>query len=163
MTDTEYTKIAWSDVQPGDILMHENGDRLTVEEVSEVVDTRTVVVAGVRIASFSLERRGFTPHRPVPSLDAVPDTPGAYLDKDGIVLVLTDDEDGTPWRDQGVWRRGNDMHHRAPFTRLVPMPSSDAVREVVQRAEPMCMRERITDAVMSLLSGEANSYAGGGE
>ena len=170
MTDTkfnndEFLTIDWSEVQKGDILMNpENGDRLTVEDVAEVIDTRTVVVAGGHIASYSLERRGFTPHRPVPPLDAVPDTPGAYLDKDGVLCVLTGDP-AWPWKGDALdvdakYFDSNEMRHRAPFTRLVPMPTEDQVREAIEEAlengfgpEP----QDATAAVMSLLSGEANS------
>ena len=148
MTD-ECTKIPWSDVQPGDILMHENGDRLTVGRVDGV----WVWVPGSQHNRHYWEARGFTPHRPVPPLDAVPTKPGAYHDKDGEVVVLKIVEGVLSWHDGNFWQSEADMRHRAPFTRLVPMPSSDAVMEVVQRAEPMCMRERITDAVMALLRG----------
>jgi len=85
----------------------------------------------------------------------MPNEPGAYHDDDGDYWLL--DRSGN-WYDWSLLDepdvRGGRAEHYAPFTRLVPLPTSDAVLEVVQRAEPMCMRERITDAVMALLGGD---------
>ena len=152
----DYTQITWLEVRKGDVLLHENGDRLTVESATYANltgGTFRVTVATRAFGIDELERIGFSPYRRKPEM---PTVPGAYLDKDGeVVLHCTDDDCGDfTWFDGGFWRTPGEMEHRAPFTRLVPMPSSDAVLEAVQRAEPMCRRERITDAVMALLRGD---------
>lgn len=151
MTDTTapegYTKITWWDVREGDVLFHENGDRLTVAETFP----ERLRAAGIDRFSERWEQSGFTPHRKQPEL---PNEQGAYLDKDGDYWLLDRSGNWYDWSrldEPDVW--GGNPQKYAPFTRLVPLPSSDAVLEVVQRAEPMCMRERITDAVMALLKG----------
>ena len=175
MTD-EYIKIAWSDVQPGDIIMHENGDRLTVEELEwqngynfesrEVFSRAFTTLPGDYMASLGeLAADGFTPHRPVPSLDAVPTEPGAYLDTGGVLCVLTGDLTW-PWKGDALdvesgYFASNEMRHRAPFTRLVPMPTEERVESAilpeVRGSDRSDAAMRATAAVMSLLSGEANS------
>ena len=141
MTD-EYTKIAWSDVQPGDILMHENGDRLTVRRVDGV----WVSVPGSQHNRHYWEERGFTPHRPVPPLGAVPTEPGAYLDKDGNVCVLKDDDDAAPWISRDDFFRPVEMRHRAPFTRLVPMPTeADVLAEASRHFHVSSKRDQLED------------------
>lgn len=143
-------KIDWDAVRVGDVLMHENGDRLTVQGF-ERIQIRTT--AGL-YAPSEYRGSGFTPHREV---EPVPTEPGAYHDKDGATWLLDEDSDWFSSDSFLAWGDGDsmaeDMAARAPFTRLVPMPSSDAVMEAVQRADPMCRRERITDAVMALLRG----------
>lgn len=150
--DNNYTQITWSEVRKGDVLMHENGDRLTVRGVGERIS-----VAGLSLGATSWQTLGFTPYRRKPEMPTVPD---AYLDKDGGLCVLDNSGSVHCWWDfvdvdTPCYTR-DEISHRAPFTRLVPMPSSDAVLEVVQRADPMCKRERITDAVMALLRGGNN-------
>ena len=144
--DNDYTRIAWSEVRKGDVLFHENGDRLTVRGEGERLS-----VAGLSLRA-TWQPFGFTPYRRKPEL---PTTPGAYMDKDGDLWKLADSGGWWMVGDDGLFTPAKAQVH-APFTRLVPMPSSDAVLEVVQRAEPMCRRERITDAVMALLNGEGD-------
>ena len=47
MTMDDYTQITWSEVRKGDVLMHDNGDRLTVEDALE--GTRELPDVGTRI------------------------------------------------------------------------------------------------------------------
>ena len=141
--DNNYTQITWPEVRKGDVLMHENGDRLTVRGECERLS-----VAGLSLRE-TWQPFGFTPYRRKPEM---PTVPGAYADKRGVHWLLG--TDGW-WREPGNgWQTAEGAAEFAPFTRLVPMPSSDAVLEAVQRAEPMCRRERITDAVMALLRGD---------
>lgn len=149
---SDYMKIEWADIREGDVLMHENGDRMTVAwAVFEDGRTR-LHVGGAWRASRGLAESGFTPYRRKPEL---PTKPGAYHDKDGDYWLLDRAGKWYDWSrldEPNVWEGRTENY--APYTRLVPMPSSDAVLEVVKKAEPMCMRERITDAVMALLRGD---------
>ena len=148
--DNDYTRIAWPEVRKGDVLMHENGDRLTVRGVAE-----RITVAGLSLRATTWQTFGFSPYRRKPEM---PTEPGAYMDKDGGLCVLDNSGSVHCWWDfsdvETPCYTRDEISRRAPFTRLVPMPSSDAVLEAVQRAEPMCRRERITDAVMALLRGD---------
>ena len=162
----EFLTIDWPEVQEGDILMHENGDRLTVEEV-EVGPVSRFSWVRTGLQKFTGDQwqfHGFTPHRSVSPLDAVPTEPGAYHDKDGVLCVLTCDP-AWPWKGDALdvdakYFDSNEMRHRAPFTRLVPMPTEDQVREAIEEAlengfgpEP----QDATAAVMSLFSTEVQS------
>lgn len=154
MTDTTahegYERIKWADVRKGDVLFHENGDRLTVRGVGERSSA-----AGFSLGATSWQTRGFTPYRRKPEL---PTTPGAYLDKDGNVWLRDDDWDGKPWIGQGYsdWLTPDEVSQRAPFTRLVPVPSSASVLEVVKGIIPLSRYEAVTDAVMALLEAGQN-------
>ena len=150
MSNTEYAKIAWPDVQPGDILMHENGDRLTVTRANDGHIASNYLIG----TSGYWETLGCFPRRPVPPLDAVPTEPGAYHDKDGVLCVRTTYENNCPWVIDTLGFTTDMMRRRAPFTRLVPMPTEDQVREAIEEAlengfgpEP----QDATAAVMSLL------------
>lgn len=153
MTDTTtapegYTKITWWDVRKGDVLLHANGDRLTVSERDSGVRVR---VAGGEIGRMDAvwSSHGFTPYRKQPEL---PNEQGAYIDKDGVVWELVSSE---PWS----WSCGGDMKSTryaarfAPFTRLVPMPSKVDVQEALLKSESLQDIGADADAVMALLGG----------
>ena len=153
MTD-ECTKIPWSDVQPGDILMHENGDRLTVEDQ---YFGSAITPLGRYHPDHLRDIGGFTPHRPVPS---TPTEPGPYLDKDGVLCDMRS-RTGV-WKDTTTdhFHSSEYMHHRAPFTRLVPMPTEQQVREALESKAPrfgeVAPWPVLAAAVMSLLSTEVD-------
>lgn len=151
-----YERIEWADVRKGDVLFHENGDRLTVDAVSRVGYETCIKAVGLWCAVPSLRDAGFTPYRRKPEM---PTQPGPHLDKDGDVWVREDNGTDNTWRcgHDGLLYSDQDVAEYAPFTRLVPMPSSDAVLEVVKRVIPLSRYEAVTDAVMALLSGEGDS------
>lgn len=159
---SDYMRITWAEVRPGDVLRHENGDRLTVEKVeTRYVQVRDGWMAGFLVAdqwraTAALTRAGFTPHRKV---EPLPTKPGAYLDKDGVLCVRQSEEQamgsvvwympeaGGP---AGRWVKSEEMEPRGPFTRLVPMPTREQVLEAVRYKTTA---GDTTDAVMALLSG----------
>ena len=150
---SDYIKITWPEVRAGDVLMHENGDRLTVQGF-ERVQIRTT--AGL-YAPSEYRGSGFTPRRKVSPL---PTKPGAYHDRDGDYWLL--DRNGT-WYDWSSLREPNPRGGRpdayAPLTRLVPMPTEEAVREALRVDENPQRRIRRDWAVgraMSLLEGESD-------
>lgn len=148
----DYNPISWEQVRPGHVLMNDKRDRLAVEgTMTGDYGLLSVTTAVASLSPAKWSREGFTPHREV---EPLPTEPGAYYDRDGDYWLL--DRAGN-WYDWSSLRepnpRGGRPNAYAPLTRLVPMPTSDAVLEVVQSAEPMCRRERITDAVMALLRG----------
>lgn len=155
MTNDNYTKITWPEVRKGDVLMHENGDRLTVDAAStaDYDGYQTCKVAGMWHSVSLYRDAGFSPYRRKPEM---PTQPGAFHDKDGDVVVLTGRNGLYPWRDLTGPRMASEMEPRAPFTRLVPMPSSDAVREVVKGIIPLSRYETVTAAVMALLEAGQN-------
>ena len=167
----EFRTIPWSEVQSGDVLMHENGDRLTV--VSAELATETLEPMGVARCYTSvelptgwmagpdeLEEAGFAPYRKAPEL---PTSPGAYLDKYGRLCVLTDGATYDPDRwyivDNNVLLTSDGIRSFAPFTRLVPMPTGDQVRDAIQSqiGKHSNLVDDAAAAVMALLSGDANS------
>ena len=134
----DYTQITWLEVRKGDVLLHENGDRLTVESATYANltgGTFRVTVATRAFGIDELERIGFSPYRRKPEL---PKEPGAYLDKDGGLCVLDNSGSEHCWWDfadaETPCYTRDEISHRAPFTRLVPMPSSDAVLDDVREA-----------------------------
>lgn len=148
MTNDDYTRITWPEVRKGDVLMHENGDRLTVLGVKPQHNGRNISVtsASLDLTSFGWAHRGWTAHRKVVTL---PTTPGAYVDSDGKVWIRDDGWDGKPWIGQGYsdWQTPDEVSQRAPFTRLVPMPSREQV-------ENLGLYGSDADAVLALLSGD---------
>ena len=60
--DNDYTRIAWPEVRKGDVLMHENGDRLTVRHVDGV----WVSVPGSQRNRHYWEESGFLLYRRKP-------------------------------------------------------------------------------------------------
>lgn len=154
MTNDNYTKITWPEVRKGDVLLHENGDRLTVSAVGG--HSGDVHVSGVWRMVEALRRYGFSPYRRKPEM---PTVPGAYHDKYGNACIL-DGEDGL-WISGGLatWVTAEDVEHRAPFTRLVPMPTEDQVHATVYNALRGSAVEgmyplRTINAVMALLTGK---------
>ncbi|MGO1736869.1 MAG: hypothetical protein ACTHZ9_11190, partial [Leucobacter sp.] len=79
MTETTapegYERIEWTDVREGDVLMHANGDRLTVSAVDFDGYRTCKSTAGSWHSVSTLRGSGFSPHRKQPEL---PTTPGAY-------------------------------------------------------------------------------------
>lgn len=158
MTMDDYTQITWQDVRKGDLLMHENGDRLTVESATYANltgGTFRVTVATRAFGTGELERIGFTPYRRKPEM---PSELGAFADKDGeVVLHYTDDDCGIlTWFDGRHWRSPGEMEHRAPFTRLVPLPTEEQVRKALFEADVKA-RLSVSDAtaaVMAMLTGK---------
>lgn len=156
---TDYISIDWADVRVGDVLMHENGDRLRVSIVSNNVGE--VHVSGVWRREDALMEHGFTPHRRV---EQVPTEPGAYHDKDGVLWVRQSEEQamgtivwfmpeaGGP---AGRWVKSGEMGPRGPFTRLVPMPTYEQVEQVLVN-EGCTMHISGSLAVMDLLAGESD-------
>lgn len=156
MTDTTahegYERIEWTDVRKGDVLFHENGDRLTVDHVGELF---VGDASGRNLESDVWGRIGFFPYRRKPEM---PTTPGAYLDKEGDLWALAD---------SGRWRMvGSDIPFTpveaaeyAPFTNLVPMPTEEQVAYAICNAmrhtgDRECEHDHeATDAVMALLGG----------
>lgn len=129
MTDTKnpkkYERIEWADVREGDVLFHENGDRLTVNVVDHVGDP-TCKAAGAWRSVSSMTDDGFTPYRKQPEL---PNEPGAYIDKDGDYWLLDRSGNWYDWMrldEPDVW--GGNPQKYAPFTRLVPMPTREQIR-----------------------------------
>lgn len=146
----EYTQITWPEVRKGDVLVHGNGDRLTVSEV----DGNWLSAPGSQRHIVFWREHGFTPYRPKPEM---PTEPGAFLDKDGEVVLHCPDDDCGDWFDGVFWRSPGEMEHRAPFTRLVPMPTEEQVRRAVNESA-LWLDSRslnvITAAVMALLAGD---------
>lgn len=159
MTMDDYTQITWPEVRKGDVLMHENGDRLMVQGF-ERVQIRTT--AGL-YAPSEYRASGFTPHRKVAPL---PTEPGPYLDKDGVLCELIDGDKGPTWRVSAyniLLLSPDEAAVRAPFTRLVPMPTEEQVREaadsgLADRSE--FAATAVTNAVMALLRGTATAAHG---
>lgn len=150
--DNDYTQIPWPEVRKGDVLLHENGDRLTVRGVRE-----RITVAGLSLDATTWHTLGFTPYRRKPEM---PTQPGPHLDKDGDVWVQEDNGTDNTWRHDGLLYSAEDAARHAPFTRLVPMPTEVQVRKALFEAD---VKARLsvsdaTDAVMALLTGkEADS------
>ena len=152
--DNDYTRITWPEVRKGDVLFHENGDRMTVKGVRE-----RITVAGLSLSATTWQKFGFFPYRRKPEL---PTVPGAYLDKDGGLCVLDNSGSVHCWWDFSdvdtpCYTR-DEISHRAPFTRLVPMPTEGQVRKALFEAD---VKARLsvsdaTDAVMALLRGGDN-------
>ena len=158
MPENDYIKIDWPDVQAGDVLMHENGDRLTVVSAERATETRepmgvarcytsVELPTGWMAGPDELEEAGFSPYR---KAEPVPTQPGAYLDKDGNPWLCDETGDWHSGEGYIYSPRAESVRASAPFTRLVPMPSREALGEAIGG-------EVATDAVMALLSGDANS------
>ena len=114
-----YSQITWADVREGDVLFHENGDRLTVTETFP----ERLRAAGIDRLNERWEQGGFSPYRKV---EPLPTMPGHYLDADGYHWKLTSNAN-RPWY-MSVCDRNfttEKMAKYAPFTRLVPMPTEE--------------------------------------
>lgn len=152
----DYTRIDWSDVQAGDVLMHENGDRVTVQGF-EGLQIRTT--AGLYMPS-EYEGSGFSPYRRVPDVNAVPTKLGAYLDKDGDVWEL-EAEDTWALAGSEHIHRSRTIAYLAPFTPLVPMPTKQEVEDALYAHScsysPGDGWGDFADAVMALFEQEADS------
>lgn len=123
---SEYSKITWPDVREGDVLFHENGDRLTVSAVDFDGYQTCKSTAGSWHSVSTLRGSGFFPYRKQPEL---PTTPGAYIDKDGDYWLLDRSGNWYDWSrldEPDVW--GGNPQKYAPFTRLVPMPTREQIR-----------------------------------
>lgn len=157
---TDYMKIDWVDVCEGDVLMHENGDRLTVTDKSH----GWVTVNGPTAGYVGWALNGFTPHR---KIEPVPTEQGAYHDKDGVLCVLMPRFDGdryswmiAPEGTVQYWTTGEeeDIVGRGPFTRLVPMPTEEDLTEAVDRDPELSWMGRgncksVATTVLALLGG----------
>ena len=150
----DYTQITWPEVRKGDVLMHENGGRLTVGGVGA-----GIYATGFSHRSTRWQALGFFPYRRKPGM---PTVPGAYLDKDGGLCVLDNSGSVHCWWDfsdaETPCYTRDEISHRAPFTRLVPMPTEGQVRKALFEAD---VKARLsvsdaTDAVMALLRGGDN-------
>ena len=160
---TDYIKIDWPDVKAGDVLMHENGDRLTVRRVDGV----WISVPGSQRNRDYWEPFGFSPYRKV---EPLPTEPGAYLDKDGNLCVLGGEglhHGSAHWLhfgrtlDSYIWLTDRVARTYAPFTRLVPMPTEERIEAVaikeVRGSDRADTAMRVAAAVMAPLSGDAGS------
>ena len=67
MTMDDYTQITWQDVRKGDVLMHENGGRLTVGGVGA-----GIYATGFSHSSTSWQALGFSPYRRKPEMPTAP-------------------------------------------------------------------------------------------
>lgn len=155
----EMIKIDWPDIKAGDVLMHENGDWLTVKHACPSPDDSrgpVVVHVGYEVFPSGIWRgHGFSPYRKAPEL---PTQPGAYLDKDGEVVVLKIVEGVLSWHDGNFWQSEADMEHRAPFTRLVPMPTRERVNDLFSKSVVSAgYADAMTDSIISLFSTEEES------
>ena len=159
MISETLTQITWPEVRKGDVLLHEDGDRLTVEVAH--TSEGSVFTSGIWRSVAHLAHVGFTPYRKQSEL---PTEPGAYLDRDGEFWLLRDDEGGifsTPWFSDRteVWVSRTRAAHFAPFTRLVPMPTEEQIEEALLPTLRKVvdgrnwLRRDFTDAVMALLGG----------
>lgn len=155
MTNDNYSQITWADIRKGDVLMHENGDRLTVSAAGG--HSGDVHVSGVWRMAEALGRYGYVPYRRKPEM---PTKPGAYLDKEGDCWLL--DRNGI-WYDWSILDKprinGGIPENYAPFTRLVPMPTEESVNSSIFKGfsggqVSGVYIERATDAVMALLRGD---------
>lgn len=148
MTNDDYTKITWPEVRKGDVLFHENGDRLTVRGVRE-----RITVAGLSLRATAWKTLGFLPYRKQPNM---PTVPGAYADKRGVHWLLNTDGG---WCESGFgWQAAEEAAAYAPFTRLVPMPTEEQVLQAVNARGiyASAHRDATIRAVMSLLAGETD-------
>lgn len=153
MNTENLTPITWREVRAGDVLLHDNGDRLTVKAVEyEMEMPPTIRAVNLRLYGEGWERSGFAPYRKQSEL---PTEPGAYADKDGHYWLIGKDGSWYTWsRRRQLEFFPDEPYAYAPFTRLVPMPSRDAVMEVVKGIIPLSRYETVTDAVMALLTGD---------
>lgn len=157
MTDTvtnkKYERIEWTDIRDGDVLFHENGDRLTVNgrERTTVYEHDYVIVLEQPWSTCRLADAGFTPYRKQPEM---PNEPGAYLDRDGNAWLRAEDWDGKPWSGQSYsdWQTPEEAAKHAPFTRLVPVPTEEQIVEVLDSA--LDTPRELAATVMALLKGE---------
>lgn len=124
---SEYSQITWEEVRKGDVLLHEDGDRLTVGGV-DYSGYQAFRVAGAWHHEATLKGFGFFPYRRNPEM---PTQPGAYADKRGVHWLLNI-EGG--WCESGFgWQAAEEAAEFAPFTRLVPMPTEEELTDAVDR------------------------------
>ncbi len=154
----EVRPVGWAEGRTGDVLMHENGDRVTVERGGEVI----VVAVGHELATDAWAHMGFSPYRKQPELPA---EPGAYLDKDGDYWLRDRNGNGYDWSCLSEPNpHGGTPEDYAPFTPLVPMPHRDTLQcDIYHAAEGQLDNVEayaVTDAVLRLLRGEGGENDG---
>ena len=106
------------------------GDWLTVTETFP----ERLRAAGIDRLNERWEQGGFSPYRKV---EPLPTMPGHYLDADGYHWKLTSNAN-RPWY-MSVCDRNfttEKMAKYAPFTRLVPMPTEEQLRETLLQDRP---------------------------
>lgn len=87
----------------------------------------------------------------------VPAEPSAYHDKYGIEWLLSEHAHNTWFSVKAGWTNPESATQFAPFTRLVPMPTPEALVEAIDHAElkdGTTIAEDQADAVLVLLTGE---------
>lgn len=152
MTNDDYTKITWPEVRKGDVLMRENGDRLTVERAQWEIEFPVLIhTATSRLYADVWIAFGFAPYRKQPEL---PNEPGVYLDRDGDLWELADSGEW-PWQHGGASYPDQDAAEYAPFTRLVPMPTEEQIRETLFKTDPGTIYgvDAVVEGMKSLLGG----------
>ncbi len=158
----DYTPIDWSEIRKGDVLMHENGDRLTVKDsytTEGLVRTvRAKVAMAVDFAEQGAKDLGFTPYRRVPDVSVVPTEMGAYHDKEGVLWVRNESDHRVnytadlPWyNEEHGYQTVGYMADLAPFTPLVPMPTEEQVLKAMEWEHTYATAAK---SVLRLLRGE---------
>lgn len=158
MNTENLTPITWPEVRADDVLLHSNGDRLTVKRVQWEIEFPLLIhTATSRLYGDVWGNLGFSPYRRKPEM---PTEPGAYLDKDGDCWLLDRSGNWYDWSllDEPTFKGGNPQNY-APFTRLVPMPTEEQIAYAICNAlhhtgDRECEYDHeATAAVMSLLGG----------
>lgn len=148
-TNDKYIEIPWGKVRKGDLLQHENGDRVTVTSVwSNLVD----VTAGGSYTYLGWDKKGYEPYRKLPAL---PQRPGLYVsDSDP-----NPDVPHTYRRFQGgTWESDRDgtwswiALHEVPtdLVPLVTMPTLEQVTNALPWDFPEDRYEEVMDALRSI-------------
>lgn len=159
VNNEEFRPISWKEVQAGDVLVHESGSILFIDETHEAHsgDLISMLTPAGSWTQRGCENSGFSPYRRVPDL---PSRPGAYQDKAGGLWEL--DANGL-WYGAGGERAYTEYEITlyAPFTRLVPMPTEEQVQKAVWDSTEETFTNdkvnRIVTAVMALFEQEVES------
>lgn len=109
------------DVRAGDRVTLRDGDVTITGPARKYASSSTYFYVYSAATEIS-ERTFVSAERDVPDL---PTKPGAYVDQDGAIAVLTDDPDALPWLCGGMWVGPRDVRSSfsLPLVPLVPKGS----------------------------------------